>query len=411
MEIELRSNWILCGRCWTALVVLVMGSILAAPAVWAADAEDTVEEMSEASEAASMLLGEWIDADDTAEDVPEKSEDEADPLGENRFFVMPIPIANPTIGTGLGGVAMYLFQAGENAPPSSLSLMGFYTDSDSWATAVRTETYFKNDKYRLSGTVGYYDLNLKFFGIGSGAGDRGESIGINQSGAFLVPRFLFQVAENLYLGPQYRFITIDTSLQNPILPPNVINPKDFESVTSGLGVVLEYDSRVNKFYPQEGSHLEGTVNFASDLIGSDRNYEQVEVGFNLYREVGERKILAWRTTGCFRGGNTPFYDLCMFGGKFDAIRGYVGGQYRDDVSLTTQLEFRWKFYKKWGMVAFAGVGEVAPTVGDMNQDDLLPSAGVGIRFMASEKQRVNLGIDYARGKNSDAWYFRIGEAF
>jgi hemolysin activation/secretion protein len=101
----------------------------------------------------------------------------------------------------------------------------------------------------------------------------------------------------------------------------------------------------------------------------------------------------------------------MFGGKLDAIRGYVGGQYRDDVSLTTQLEFRWSFYKKWGMVAFAGIGEVAPTVGDMNLDDLLPSAGVGLRFMASEKHRVNLGIDYARGKDSDAWYFRIGEAF
>jgi len=29
----------------------------------------------------------------------------------------------------------------------------------------------------------------------------------------------------------------------------------------------------------------------------------------------------------------------------------------------------------------------------------------------SEEQRINLGIDYARGKDSDAWYFRIGEVF
>jgi len=388
--IGMRSNWDLRGRRWAASAIIVVGSILAPPAVWAEDAEDTVEKVSEQSEAASKLLG------------------------EKQFFVMPIPIANPTIGTGLGVSAMHLFQAGENAPPSSVSLMGFYTDSDSWAAAVGTKTYFKDDKYRLSGWAGYYDVNLEFFGIGSGAGDRGQSIGINQNGPFLMSRFLFQVAENLYLGPQYRFVSTTTSLQNPILPPGLpgdIIPRELRSVTSGLGVAFEYDSRDSKFFPLQGSHMEGTANFARDVIGSDRNYNQYEVAYNLYRELGESAVLAWRATGCFRDGQTPFYDLCMFGGESDAIRGYVGGQYRDDISLTTQLEFRWKFYKKWGMVAFAGIGEVAPSVADMDLDHLLPSAGVGLRFMVSEKEKVNLSIDFAKGEDSSAWYFRIGEAF
>lgn len=111
------------------------------------------------------------------------------------------------------------------------------------------------------------------------------------------------------------------------------------------------------------------------------------------------------------GGDAPYYDLCMFGGESDAIRGYVGGQYRDDVSLTTQVEYRWRFYKKFGLVAFAGIGEVAPELGEMNTENILPSVGAGIRYRASEEQRVNLSIDYAVGKDSDAWYFRIGEAF
>ena len=63
------------------------------------------------------------------------------------------------------------------------------------------------------------------------------------------------------------------------------------------------------------------------------------------------------------------------------------------------------------MVAFAGIGQVAPSISDMNSDDLLPSYGMGIRFRISEEQRINLSIDYARGRDSDAWYFRIGEAF
>ena len=224
---------------------------------------------------------------------------------------------------------------------------------------------------------------------------------------------MFRIANHLYLGPQYRYIANDTSLQDPIFPdrPGDIIPKNIKNVSSGLGVVLEYDTRDNRFYPVKGSHMEATANFASETIGSDNDYQQYEIGYNLYWTLRENQVLGWRTSGCFRGGDTPYWDLCMFGGEFDAIRGYVGGQYRDEISLTTQLEYRWRFYKKWGMVAFGGIGEVAPKLGDIEFDELLPSVGIGLRWLASEKQGINLSIDYARGKDSDAWYFRIGEAF
>jgi len=354
------------------------------------------------------------DGEDSVDALQEQTEAAAEALGAKRFFIMPIPISNPTIGTGLALSTMYLFQAGENAPPSSLSLAGFYTDTESWMTALGTETYFKDDKYRAAGWLGYYDVNLKFFGIGSDAGDRGESIGINQRGKFFVPNFKFRMADNLYLGLQYRLLTVDTSVDRDDLPPGIpgeVVPEDTEDVTSGVGILLDYDTRDNKFFPHHGSLLDVNTNFAGEAIGSDRNYQQYEVGYNLYRELGENKIFTWRSTACFMGGDAPYYDLCMVGGEFDGIRGYVGGQYRDDVSLTTQVEYRWRFYKKLGLVAFAGIGEVAPELGDMNSENILPSVGGGIRYMASEEQRVNLSIDYAVGNDSDAWYFRIGEAF
>ncbi|WP_312145903.1 hypothetical protein [Brevundimonas sp.] len=62
------------------------------------------------------------------------------------------------------------------------------------------------------------------------------------------------------------------------------------------------------------------------------------------------------------------------------------------------------------MVAFAGVGGVGSNFGDIT-DELLPSAGVGLRYEASRKYGVNIGIDYAVGDESSAFYFRIGEAF
>jgi outer membrane protein assembly factor BamA len=209
-------------------------------------------------------------------------------------------------------------------------------------------------------------------------------------------------------------ITIDTTVDKDDLPPASLGgtlPVDTEDVTSGVGILLDYDTRDSKFYPHSGSFLDVNTNFAGEALGSDRNYQKYEIGCNLYREIGESKILAWRTTACFMGGDAPYYDLCMFGGESDAMRGYIGGQYRDDVSLTTQVEYRWRFYKRLGMVAFAGIGEVAPKLSEMNTENILHSFGGGIRFRASEEQRVNLSIDYAVGKDSDALYFRIGEAF
>jgi outer membrane translocation and assembly module TamA len=79
--------------------------------------------------------------------------------------------------------------------------------------------------------------------------------------------------------------------------------------------------------------------------------------------------------------------------------------------FATQVEYRWNFWKRWRMVAFAGVGEVAPKLDELNTKDLLPSAGAGLRFMVSEKNRVNISMDYARGKEGDTVYFYIGESF
>jgi len=97
--------------------------------------------------------------------------------------------------------------------------------------------------------------------------------------------------------------------------------------------------------------------------------------------------------GCATPGEAPYYALCKFGQGVD-LWGYIGGQYRDAAMFATQAEFRWKFWKRFGMVAFAGVGEVAESASDFNTENLLPSAGLGIRFMLSEDHRLNLSVEH-----------------
>jgi hypothetical protein len=53
----------------------------------------------------------------------------------------------------------------------------------------------------------------------------------------------------------------------------------------------------------------------------------------------------------------------------------------------------------------------APSLSEYTSDNILPGHGAGIRYMIDEKRRINMSVDFAGGKDSDAFYFRIGEAF
>jgi outer membrane translocation and assembly module TamA len=83
--------------------------------------------------------------------------------------------------------------------------------------------------------------------------------------------------------------------------------------------------------------------------------------------------------------------------------------------VSGQVEARWKFYKKWGMVAFVGGGTIdrsSREAGDSSDGDLIPSYGAGLRWMVLESKRINLRLDYARSDNNNsAWYLSVGEAF
>jgi hypothetical protein len=57
------------------------------------------------------------------------------------------------------------------------------------------------------------------------------------------------------------------------------------------------------------------------------------------------------------------------------------------------------------------VGKVGRDLQGFGTKDLLPSVGAGLRFLTSEKERVNTSVDYARGREGDAIYFYIGETF
>lgn len=328
------------------------------------------------------------------------------------IIVMPIPISNPALGDGLGVGAGVLYKAAGSDRPWTTGVGGLYTDNGSWAAAVFQKAYIGDDRFRILGGGGVGEFNIDFYGVGAAAGDRGFSVPITQKAGFATAQALMRVAPHTYVGLQYKLVDMTTSINfdPPPFPDMDIPPLELNSTVSALGLSAQYDTRDDEFRPTSGIY--GTLVWlqADRALGSDHDYGRVEAGVNGYSSSEERTVWAWRASTCWAGDGAPFYDICNFGSQAD-LRGYVQGQYRDYSMFTVQAEYRRKLTDRFGIVVFAGVGAVASDFGSMSGDELLPAAGVGVRYLASRDYGLNVGIDYAVGEDSSAMYFRIGEAF
>ncbi len=332
--------------------------------------------------------------------------------GKPSFVIMPIPQSNPTLGNGLALAAVALYEPKGSGGVWTTGGGGLYTDTESWAAAIFHKAHFAEDRFRLTAAGGYGDMNLKFYGIGSGAGERDFSIGLNQKGVFALGQGLYRVRPNLYAGAQYRFLKVDTTLDRdgpPKFPDLNLPAFELESQVSGLGPAAEYDTRNVEYGPTKGIYAQAQWLWNGDLIGSDFDYSKFTGSLNGYHAMGDG-VLAWRGSLCAASDGAPFYDLCMFGQNND-LRGYETGQYRDGATWAAQAEYRHPLFWRFGAVAFAGVGGIAPGISHLGDSTVLPAAGIGLRFAASRKYKVNMSLDAAWGKDSSAIYFYIGEAF
>jgi hypothetical protein len=127
--------------------------------------------------------------------------------------------------------------------------------------------------------------------------------------------------------------------------------------------------------------------------------------------MSERAVLAASAQFCAAGGGVAYYDLCLFGASAD-LRGYETGRYRDRASWAVQGEIRRQFAERWGGVAFLGFGGIAPSAGDLlDESNVLPAGGVGVRYRPFRGNDVQLRVDIAIGENDHGLYLGIGEAF
>ena len=180
--------------------------------------------------------------------------------------------------------------------------------------------------------------------------------------------------------------------------------------TSGFGLLLIVDYRDNIFYPTKNGFFKARMIFMDENWGSDFTYIRMVLDLRRYFDLGNSHIIAGQVYLESTSGNTPFFKLPALGGQ-NKMRGYFLGRYRDAAYLTWQIEYRKMFWRRFGAVAFFGMGDVANRVNNFSLSEFKYSYGFGLRYAFDEKENLNVRMDIGFGKNTTGGYFSLEEAF
>lgn len=329
------------------------------------------------------------------------------------WLPVPIPVSNPTVGSGLQAALLYLHpqeSADSTIPAATSGIIGMYTNTETWFVGGFHDTNWLEDLFRFRAIAGTGEFNLDYFGSSEASFFRNNPIPYTIDGDIVITQLLRQIpgTKDLYLGMRYRYLnsTIKFDLgkifpgypELPVLGANLTN--------SGLGVMFAFDSRDNSYYPTSGSSAEFVWMRDQEEFGSDFNFDKVSSYYNYYVHVTDKDTLALRAALELADGSTPFYLLPTL-----KMRGFAIGTYRDKSSLSGHIEWRRKFLPRWGLIAFVEAGSVAESVRTITGAEDIVSYGGGVRWKVTEDKKLNLGIDLAFSGGNTAVYVQVGEKY
>ena len=330
---------------------------------------------------------------------------------KSKLAAIPLINYNRTQGGIVGGLVSYYYKLNKKdtiSPSSNVGIFGVYTAQKSYAVFGFSRMYFARDRWRVTAAAGAVDINFQFY-LEEPAASTGSFYDYSTKANLLILQVQRNIYKRIYLGPTSSFIQSTTTFGFPGK-----SGEDSVSISSlnNVGYIISNDTRDNVQYPTRGMFLNFKNQFYRDWVGSDFEFERYVVTYNQFFKLSkktEKHVLAIRATFDVASGDVPFEGQTVIGG--DDIRGYSQGQYRNDQVYTLQAEHRWNFYRRWGMVAFAGVASAVEKLDKIPQSEFLPGVGAGIRFKMLPSERINIGIDGAVGKDDYSITFRIGEAF
>ncbi|MCP4583285.1 MAG: BamA/TamA family outer membrane protein [candidate division Zixibacteria bacterium] len=332
---------------------------------------------------------------------------------KGELLFLPIIFYSPETKLAGGAAVNYLFQFTSNKDgtrPSSILPYLIYTQEKQIISKVDLDFYWANDKYNLYSEFGYVKFPGKFYGIGNDLDDaEGEDYTPRILGLLLY--FKGRIYPGLYLGANFGYEDlkmIETEDGGMLASGDVTGSQG--GAVSNLGLYFNRDTRDNMYYPLKGSYHLVSFNLYDSALGSDYEFRQYKLDLRKY--VTFTKVNTFAFEILFHGvdRDPPFLKLPNFGDS-NVMRGYMPMRYADKNLFVVQAEYRRPIWWKFGIVGFAGFGDVAKEIGKFKINNFKYSFGGGIRYKISADENINVRLDYGIGQGSSGLYIAFAEAF
>jgi len=344
--------------------------------------------------------------------------DTSPPFGKfiRKSSLIPIPILYYTPETRWAGglAALLTFRTrgqSDEIRPSQITLGFAYTQEKQVLLYLPFQFFSKDESWQTYGELGYYKYVYQYFGTGNDTRKADE-----ESYDVTYPRLrvnvLKEIATHHYLGFRYWWddYQIKRLKEGGLLEQNHTTGSRGGTI-SGAGLVWNFDSRDQLFYPRNGVWTEVELFFNRKELGSDFNFFRFSIDATTY--LSKKPGGVWALNGWLvaNSGDVPFQQLAFIGGP-KKMRGYFEGRFRDKNLWTLQAEYRMKIRRRFGAVVFAAAGAVGPELHRLFSQQPHATFGTGLRFMLSTKDKINLRLDVA-GNDMGAFfpYLTVKEAF
>ncbi|MCC7439411.1 MAG: BamA/TamA family outer membrane protein [Armatimonadetes bacterium] len=324
--------------------------------------------------------------------------------------ILPFVAYTPETRWAGGGAVIYYSRA-EDAPLDSradeISGGGIYTQNKQLSIICYPELYWAEGRWSLKGSLGYLQYPTYFYGVGNAT--RKEDEELYEPRTLRCSAAITRYFDHLMLAVRYdarhdKFLAVDSGgfLDNDRFTGSN------GGLASGVGLIAGIDDRDYTFSTTRGTYVRLIAMGYDGILGSDFDCGKFTLDARRYWPVFGDHVVAAQVYGEFTSGQAPFYMLSQLGGE-NRMRGFYEGRYRNNQMMTAQAEYRLPVWWRFGVVGFAGIGAVAPTMATFGLRDVRASAGTGIRFSLDPKERINVRLDFGVGEKLE-FYFGIDEA-
>ncbi|CAH1583412.1 Outer membrane protein/protective antigen OMA87 [Vibrio jasicida] len=357
-------------------------------------------------------------------------------IAENAVGFLPVPIiiTEPAVGYGGGLVGVFMHETeqqkrerkqaalssldgGAQLMPAAVTAVGAAaTQNGSWFAFAGHRHTWREDSIRYLGGMGLGQMNLNIYqdidfpGLGP-LPPLNTTVGFNTqtSGVALMQQLQFRVAKTpLMLGVKqiasYTNVASENSVVNKVLDVTLGD----KEITSGLGLLIDYDTRNNLFYPTDGYQISSEYMVYSEALGGDSNYTKWNVSGQGYVPITEKWTLAF--AGNYDKFDTSDRFVTPTTQPYIKLRGVSSFRYQGDQVMTAQTQVTYDIDHRWKVSAFYGVG-VANAENQYAQNQTIDAYGGGFRYQIARRYGLFMGVDLARSDDENAFYISLGSGF